>query len=483
MVSYLRLGLAFWLAAVVLLALTPRPSPAQIPFWVAKPAATPTTPIQHVVVIMQENRSVDNFFNGFCASAGQCANTTLTGKDSTGATITLQPTNGGITTNYDPGHQNADWRAACDASGANSSTCQMDAFDKESCTGQCSKCQIDANHSPYCYVAQSYVQLYWNMATSDGVLSDETFQQNEGPSLNNHLYMLGEASYITPSSNLALIDNMTSGVGNSNAGCPQTGTQSRTVDMTSTFTSPTYAAYTGTGAYTGSGGCIDEPTITDLLDAAHLGWTYIQSLATPTGDGALWAAANNIYHICGPNVSNVDCESEEWSDHVQHPNAGSTIQAVLAAIVSANRLPTVTWIVPIPNNSDHPNTTTNGGPAYVASLVDTIGNSSYWNSTIIVVEWDDWGGWYDHVTPPAPAWNAVDPYEYGFRVPVILLSPYAKTGIVDHTTRGRECVNALIEHIFGLPYISAKSIDQYCEDNFIGTSLNFSQAPNPFVPI
>jgi phospholipase C len=461
------------------------PAQAQlIPFWVGPGTPTPPpTPIQHVIVIMQENRTVDNFFNGFCAAVTQCANTVTSGKDSTGATITLQPAPGGINTTWDPGHQNADFRAACHATGANSGTCQNDSFDKEGCQGNCNPnpCSGDATHFAYCYTPQSFVQDYWTMATVDGVLSDETFQQNEGPSLNNHLYMLGEESEISPGSNLSLANNMTNG----SAGCPFTGTTSTTIDMTSPFTSPVFAPYSGTGAYLGSGGCIDEPTITDQLDAKHLSWTYIQNQAQPTGVGALWSAANNVYHICGPNTVTQLCQSTEWNSHVLvgHPLDG------LEQLVHFGQLPAVTWIVPIPDNSDHPNATTNAGPGYVAALINFLGTcdtapclqGNLWRSTVIVVEWDDWGGWYDHVTPPAPAWNLTDPYEYGFRTPVIVLSAYAQLGTVDHTVRGRECVNALIEDIFALPFISNKSIDQFCEQNFIGTSLNFAQPPNPFV--
>ena len=77
--------------------------------------------------------------------------------------------------------------------------------------------------------------------------------------------------------------------------------------------------------------------------------------------------------------------------------------------------------------SDHAGGTDGSGPSWVASVVNAVGESQYWNDTVVFVVWDDWAGWYDHVRPPM--YNS---YELGFRVPLIVISRYAKKGFVSH---------------------------------------------------
>ena len=87
----------------------------------------------------------------------------------------------------------------------------------------------------------------------------------------------------------------------------------------------------------------------------------------------------------------------------------------------------MTWIVPDWLHSDHPGNDSDEGPDWVASIVNAIGASPFWNSTAIFIIWDDWGGWYDHVVP-----QSIDNMGPGFRVPLIVVSPYAKHGYVSH---------------------------------------------------
>ncbi len=78
--------------------------------------------------------------------------------------------------------------------------------------------------------------------------------------------------------------------------------------------------------------------------------------------------------------------------------------------------------------SDHPAVTDGSGPSWVASVVNAVGESPYWNDTAIFVVWDDWGGWYDHVKP-----HIFNNYELGFRVPFLVISPYARRHYISHT--------------------------------------------------
>ena len=107
----------------------------------------------------------------------------------------------------------------------------------------------------------------------------------------------------------------------------------------------------------------------------------------------------------------------------------------------------------------------------MAAVVNAIGKSAYWNDTAIFVTWDDWGGWYDHVTPPI--YNA---YELGFRVPLIVISPYAKNHYVSHPQHEFGSILKFTEKIFGLP--SMHTTDERADDLF--DCFDFSQPPRKF---
>ena len=116
------------------------------------------------------------------------------------------------------------------------------------------------------------------------------------------------------------------------------------------------------------------------------------------------------------------------------------------AFVSAARagsLPSVSWIVPSFQVSDHPAALVSRGQAYVTGIVNAIMKSPDWSSTAIFLTWDDWGGFYDHVSPPA-----VDASGYGLRVPALVISPYARRGFVDHQTLSFDAYLKFIEDDF-----------------------------------
>jgi phospholipase C len=111
-------------------------------------------------------------------------------------------------------------------------------------------------------------------------------------------------------------------------------------------------------------------------------------------------------------------------------------------------------------------------------VVNQIGASSYWPNTAIIITWDDWGGWYDHVPPPAiindGGWGSG--YVYGFRVPLIVVSPYAKKGYISHVTHDFGSLLNFTEQVFGLAslgYADARA------DN-LADFFNFTQAPMTF---
>ena len=116
----------------------------------------------------------------------------------------------------------------------------------------------------------------------------------------------------------------------------------------------------------------------------------------------------------------------------------------------AGTLPDVSWIVPDQTVSEHPPSKISAGQAYITSLINTIMQSPDWNSTVIFLAWDDWGGFYDHVVPPT-----VDENGYGLRVPGLVISPYARKGFIDDQTLSFDAYVKFIEDMF----INSQRID------------------------
>ena len=113
------------------------------------------------------------------------------------------------------------------------------------------------------------------------------------------------------------------------------------------------------------------------------------------------------------------------------------------AEAKAGTLPAVSWITPTQKVSDHPPALLSDGQTYVTGLIDRLMRSPDWDSTAIFVAWDDWGGFYDHVTPPS-----VDAQGYGIRVPALMISPYARHGYIDHQTLSFDAYLKFIEDDF-----------------------------------
>jgi hypothetical protein len=126
-------------------------------------------------------------------------------------------------------------------------------------------------------------------------------------------------------------------------------------------------------------------------------------------------------------------------------------------------LPTVSWVVPDDDLSEHPPKSIAAGQAYVTSLVNAVMRGPDWSSTAIFVTWDDWGGFYDHVAPPR-----VDENGYGLRVPGLLISPWARPGLIDHQTLSFDAYLKLVE-------------DLYCDGERLDPSSDGRPDPRPVV--
>jgi len=403
-----------------------------------------TSSVEHIVIIVQENRTPDNLFHDpvLMANGADIASTGLT---SGGQSISLTP--GPLAVDYDISHTHTAFLTAYD-NGA------MDGADQVSLTCDNGPCPPNP---PYYYVQASDVEPYFQMA-EQYTFGDRMFQTNQGPSFPAHQFILSGTSAPTATSNLFVAEDPNNGIG-----CiSPPDSWVLLIDPDGLETTNMYP-------------CLEHQTLVDELDAANLSWRYY----APSGE-PIWTAPNAIQHLCGPNVPPPNatvCESSDWLNDVVFPSTGNG--APVLTDIANKQLATVSWVIPAGYNSDHAGSLEDtGGPSWVASIVNAIGNSAYWNNTVIIVMWDDWGGWYDHVPPPeivtGNGWGAG--YLYGFRVPLIVISPFAKNAYISHVNHDFGSILKFTEQTFNLP--SLGYADAYADD--LSDCFNLSQAPTVF---
>jgi phospholipase C len=378
--------------------------------------------IQYVVIIVQENRSFDNLFQGFPG-----ANTAATGLNSKGQTVSLRPMD--MTAPWNVSHSHEDFEREY-AGG------QLNGFSnaRSECGGVCPQKRLRA----YGYVPQAEVGPYWTLAQSY-TIADNMFQSNEGPSFPAHQYLISGTSSTSDGSTQLASENPKKSMG----GCDSpSGTTVTTIDSYGQQGSPVFP-------------CFNRESLMDLLDQSSLSWHYYQAQSGP----GLWNAPDAVSPTYG---------SPEFSSDVVVPSSQFLTD------IGNGVLSNVTWITPTAQASDHPMLTDGSGPDWVASVVNAIGESQFWDNAAIFVVWDDWGGWYDHVTPPN-----YSSYDLGFRVPMLVISPYANTGYVSHAQHEFGSILKFTEEQFGLP--SMGTTDERADD--LSDCFNFNQSPTPFVAV
>jgi len=428
----------------------------------------PASKIQHVVIIFQENRTPDNLFQDpvLIANGADIQNY---GVNSTGQTLPLTQidlgTAGANPDNYDLSHAHSAFTEMCDLN-ASTGVCKMDGADliTPSCSQGITNCW-PANPQ-FMYVNPADVQPYFQMA-EQYVFADRMFQTNQGPSFPAHQFIISGTSVLAAGSSLFAAENPV-GVksANSNTGC--TAPSAETVNVID----PTGSESSNPPMYP----CFEHPTLTDLLDAANITWRYYAPSA-----GSIWTAPNAIQHMCGPNATPpnaTQCVGSDWSGTSPKVVLNQTqSNAQILTDIANNQLAQVSWVIPDGQDSDHALSNNGCGPSWVTSIVNAIGNSPYWSNTAILVTWDDWGGWYDHVAP-----QILNSYEYGFRVPMIVVSPYAKQGYISHVTHDFGSILKFIESTFNLPslgYADAPADNLSDCFNFGQSATSFQTIPPP----
>ncbi len=393
-------------------------------------AAYPRGVLQHIVFVIQENRSVDNLFNGFPG-----ADTVRVGRRHNGSPIKLRPISLSEPTDVD--HARDSFLNEYDNG-------KMDGFDLVGTLPDRKNGDF-----PYSYVQQSDVRPYWTLAQRYS-FGDRTFESLGGPSFAAHQYLLAGQS-----------DDAVSNPDKLGADLFWWGCDSPKGTLVTLL---------------GAGGKADGPkvfpcfkyrSLADLLDEKGRDW---RDYGPRVGDiASIWTGFDAIRSIR---------YSRDWATKVVSP------ETRFLSDVAGGTLADVTWVTPDFRSSDHAtfgikqhplaHAQSDLGPQWVANVVDSIGRSRFWNSTAIVIVWDDWGGWYDHVTPPH-----LDAMGLGMRVPMIVVSPYAKHGYVSHAQHEFGSFLKFAEEVFDLPSLGAT--DVRADD--LSDCFDFKQTPQPLVQI
>jgi phospholipase C len=423
----------------------------------ARPGAS-SSKIQHVIIMIQENRSFNEFFATFPGATGATSGFYLKqhGKTYVKTPVTLKET---TLAALDFNHNSTAYNFDCDGKGYTypKTSCDMDGFNLEGVNGN-----NPAMTQPYQYVNPDQIAPYWFIAKNYG-LADHLFQTQGSGSFTAHQDLVhGDTFY--PDSNCpsgsqptcSLIDFPTT---NGNWGCnapPDSVTQLLTIQ----------------GKYLQNAGpypCLTYPdkTMADLLDAAGVSWKYYTPPYKSRTNGALWdamAAIKGVYD--GP----------DWKKNVSIPQSNVLLD------IQNGTLPAVSWVIPTQMDSDHPHAfkAMYHGPEWIASVVNAVGKSKLWDSTAIIVTWDDWGGFFDPV-PPA---FFDDQGGLGFRVPMLVVSPYTKKGTLSHTQYEFASILRFVEENFNLGQMGTPSFpNNDARAASIGDMFSLTMKPRKFVPV
>jgi phospholipase C len=350
------------------------------------------------------------------------------GYDDKGRKIRLRPQP--LDAAWDIDHSSKAFFLACDGTGKLPGThCKMDGWNAEQAGFNAPK------HAAYTYVRRSDVAPYWQMARNYA-LADRAFASNLDGSFVAHQYIV--AAYASAAVDFPIA---------------QWGCEGGRNDTISTLSpdrkyGPRIVA------------CFDNATLASEADAAAVSWRFY---ADPLdGTGGFWSsfqADRRVFH------------SRRWATNVINP------PAQFLADVRNGRLADITWITPTWDTSDHPGFGGGQGPPWVASVVDAIGTSKFWDSTAIFVIWDDWGGLYDPVKPVYEDYDGL-----GFRVPLLIISPYTPRGTVTHLQYETSSVLRFIEDDFGLAPLAqsdARANDPAVDPN----AFDFNAPPRHFQKI
>ena len=366
-------------------------------------------PIDHVVIIDRENHSFDNIFGTFPGASG-----TTSGRLPTGKVVALGRT---------PDHTLLDINHSGGAAAYAVNSGRMNQFNLLPGAVQNGR---DIALSQY---RKQDILSYWRYA-STFTLDDHFFSTIMGPSFPNHLVTIAASS-------ANVVDNP----------------YGQTFHAWGCDSGP-YAIVSAMNPTTGQSyevkPCFNIPTMADTFQKYGVSWKYYAPGQYKSG--YIWSSFDAIKHIR---------DSSLWKTNVVPTGK-------FVSDVKSGNLPQVSWLVTSEQLSDHPPYSICLGQSWVDRQINAVMQSKYWKSTLIVLTWDDFGGFYDHMVPPVK-----DHISLGPRVPTILISPYARARYIDHHTMDFTSILKFIEQDYGLPALTARD---RTAPNLL-TSLSFTQKP------
>jgi phospholipase C len=361
--------------------------------------ATGLSPIKHIVIIQQENRSFDSYFGTFPGADGIPPGVCLPDPIHRSCQRPFHDTSP-----INDGGPHGNLSAIADIN-----TGRMDGFIAQAERAKGCKsgpCQPDVMG----YHDGTDIPNYWAYA-KNFVLQDHMFEPALSWSLVSHLYLTSEWS----------------------AQCANLGVPSSCVNDVVAPNMP--QPYPATH--------YDWTDLTFLLHRAGVSWGYY------IDEGLQPDCANAEAMTCAPTPQSAEVPGW-WNPlpyftTVQQGGQLGNVQptANFLSAASGGALPAVSWVIPNHAVSEHPPSSIKTGQAYVTSIVNAVMASPDWSSTAIFLSWDDWGGFYDHVRPPT-----VDQNGYGLRVPGLVISPFAKRGFIDHQVLSFDAYVKFIEDVF-----------------------------------
>ena len=370
--------------------------------------------IHHVIVIMQENRSFDTYFGTYPGADG------IPMSGGVPTVCSPDPTTGACEKPYvnhadvNGGGPHGAKNAVDDINGG-----RMDGFfasalgHNKACNAATPECAFAAIPDVMGYHVQSDIPNYWAYA-NHFVLQDHMFEPNASWSLPQHLFMMSEWSAHCTQHDPSACKNALEAPGlppddNPKHHVPIYAWTDLTYELHKHGVSWGYFVVPGTEPDCQQDTAMSCAPVRQNSKTPGI-WNPLPYFDTVTSDGQL----GNIQTV---------------SNFYQQAKSGS--------------LPAVSWVIPSQEVSEHPSSPVSFGQSYVTSLINAIMSGPDWSSTAILLGWDDWGGFYDHVAPPS-----VDQNGYGLRVPAMVISPYARRGFVDHQTLSFDAYNKFIEDVF-----------------------------------
>jgi phospholipase C len=471
--------------------------------------------IKHVVVIMQENRSFDSYFGTYPGADG------IPAKDGRFTVCVPDPRLGRCAQPFhDPslvngGGPHGEGSAAVDIAGG-----RMDGFITQSeflagrgCGGIAYVCNTWAPEDAMGYHDAREIPNYWSYA-KHFALNDHMFESDASWSLPSHLYMIsGWSARCTIKRDPASChnDDELGGFFKSEIAGPQRADLLR-------YRFPRRCLNARLGGERSTHGRVAAPRptraislycrnqrarivaritkrtagsynyawtdITYLLHRHDVSWGYF---ITPGGQpDCADGNANCSPAPLSPGTPNIWNPLPSFTD-VRRDHQLSNIQPTSRFLSDARRgtLPAVSWVTPDQAHSDHPPANIHAGQAYVTNLVNTVMKGPDWGSTAIFLVWDDWGGFYDHVVPPR-----IDQNGLGLRVPSLVISPYSRSGFIDHQVFSFDSINRFIEDDFlagerlnprtdGRPDHRPDVRESLRVLGSLAADFNFAQSPKP----